>query len=188
MTLSKVKEAKFRHYFDMTDADNDGVVTKADFELSAEETRKRLGLDAGSADAQKLIASVMSYWLSLSQHADVDHNGQIELQEWLNHWGHIVTSQEMIDQLVGGYGQTVLDVYDRDGDGKLNYEDFSAYYLGHQIPEENCKLAFQKMDMDGDSFVDNDEFYQTAMQFFTSDDVESPGNYLFGDFTHYLSN
>ncbi len=188
MTLSKIKTAKFRHYFDMTDVDNDGVITKADFEIAAEETRKELGLEAGSNEAAELTQSVMSYWESLAQHADADHDGKVELQEWLTHWGHIVSSQEMIDQLVGGYGQTVLSVYDRDGDGKLSYEDFSAYYLGHQIPEENCKIAFEKMDADGDSYVDNDEFYQTAMQFFTSDDVESPGNYLFGDFTHYLNN
>jgi|GEM_PF-716954 len=188
MTLSKVKQAKFRHYFDMTDANNDGVVTKADFELAAEETRKQLGLTEGTAEAEQLLVSVMSYWESLAQHADVNHDGQIELQEWLDHWGHVVASQEMINQLVGGYGQTVLAVYDRDNDGRLTYEDFSAYYLGHQIPEENCKLAFAKMDADGDSYVDNDEFYNTAMQFFTSDDADAPGNYLFGDFTHYLDN
>lgn len=186
--LSNVKIAKFRHYFDMTDANNDGVVTKADFELAAEQTVKELEFAPDSEQAEQLIDSVMSYWESLSQHADVNHDGRVELQEWLDHWESITSSQEMIDQLVGGYGQMVLAVYDRDGDGRLSYEDFSAYYRGHQIPEENCKLAFEKMDADQDGYVDNREFFNTAMQYFTSEDATSPGNYLFGDFTHYLEN
>ncbi|ELT87912.1 hypothetical protein CAPTEDRAFT_133948, partial [Capitella teleta] len=50
--------------------------------------------------------------------------------------------------------QRILDKYDHDRDGEVNFADFVAYVKEH---EKSLKLSFEKLDHNRDGFLDADE-------------------------------
>jgi calmodulin len=53
-----------------------------------------------------------------------------------------------------------FDRYDRDGDGAMNFPEFSQLLesLGETLSEDEQLLAFDATDGDGDGLIDFDEF------------------------------
>lgn len=74
-----------------------------------------------------------------------------------------------------------MDIADTDGDGPIDEEEYIAMYsktLG--ASREDLKVAFTKLDLDGNGTLDNEEAHRAAIEYCSSDDPQAPGNWLFG--------
>lgn len=60
------------------------------------------------------------------------------------------------------------------------YDQFCAFHLCVQPDKSITPAAFKKTDVDNDGGISEDELCDCAVDFFTGDDVNGIGSYLFG--------
>ena len=84
--LSELQEKKLTRYFQVYDIDDNGRIAASDLERVVENVRVLQGAAEGSFAEQGLRSSIMTFWSALSGSADVDQDGEIDLDEWLAYW------------------------------------------------------------------------------------------------------
>ncbi len=84
--LSDLQEKKLTRYFQVYDIDDDGQIAASDFERVIENVRILRGASENSPAGNGLRSAFMSFWAALSDSADSDRDGGIDLDEWLAYW------------------------------------------------------------------------------------------------------
>lgn len=182
--ISELKRAKFTHYFEVMDMDDDGQVTKQDFLSSADKVIEVLQLDRASIPAQMLTASYAQTWDALV--SDLDAKDAMTVDGWIEHFYQLGMDEKQLEAYVTGRAYAILQLFDTDHDQHISKEEWSLFFrtIGHS--ERHYEMGFQKLDRDHDSQLTKDDIKTAAREFFRSDDPEAPGNWLFGDYTPHL--
>ena len=182
--ISDIKRAKFGQYFEVTDMDDDGKITKKDFLSSADKVIEVLKLDPASMPAQMLNASYLQTWDTLV--GDSDDKDAVTVDWWIEHFYQIGLDKKNLDAYVTGRAYAILQLFDADHDQHISKDEWTLFFrtIGH--PERHYEMGFQKLDRNGDGLLTKDEIKTAAREFFASDDPEASGNWLFGDYTAHL--
>ncbi|MEM7117928.1 MAG: EF-hand domain-containing protein [Chloroflexota bacterium] len=184
--ISDIKRAKFTHYFHVTDLTGDGVITKADYLQAADKVIATLGLDTASQFAQMLKAGYEQYWNAITV-ADKDGNNEVSLEEWIDHFYNLGLNKEMVEAIVIARGNMVIQIFDTDRDGKVSKDEWATFFKAVGYPESEYEIAFSKLDTDGSGYLSQEELNVAGREFFSSDDPDARGNWIFGDYTKYLN-
>jgi Ca2+-binding EF-hand superfamily protein len=83
-------------------------------------------------------------------------------------------------------GRVIMQLFDRDRDNRISLEDWQLFWRTIGTAEADFETAFQKLDRNGNGYLTFDEIIAAGQEFFTSDDPEARGNWLYGDYTKYL--
>jgi len=177
--ISEIKRAKFMQYFEVTDTNGDGKITKQDYLLTADKTIAVLKLDPASPLAQILKANYAQGWDALAVR-DLDHDDAVTVDEWIEHYYLLSLDEKLLDPFVNGRAEAIFRLFDADQDQRTVF--FSA--IGH--PEKNYEMGFQKLDRNQNDHLTLDEVKKASHEFFGSDDPDAIGNWLFGDYTRHL--
>jgi Ca2+-binding EF-hand superfamily protein len=182
--ISDIKRAKFTQYFDVTDMDSDGKVTKQDYLSSADKVIAVLKLDPASPPAQRLKASYAQTWDALVR--GLDRDDAVQVGWWIEHFYRIGMDEKYLDPYVAGRADAILQLFDADRDQHISKAEWTIFFstIGH--PERHYELGFQKLDRNQDGLLAADDIKTAAREFFASDDPEALGNWLFGDYTPHL--
>lgn len=182
--ISDIKRAKFTRYFEATDTDGDGQVTKQDYLSSADKVIAVLKLDRASMPAQRLKASYAQTWDGLVKNSD--DKDAVTVDWWIEHYYQVGLDDKHLDAFVTGRADAILQLFDADQDQRISKEEWTLFFstIGH--PERHYEMAFQKLDRDHDGHLTKEEIKTASREFFASDDPEAPGNWLFGDYTRHL--
>ena len=81
--LSDLQEKKLTRYFQVYDIDDDGQIAASDFARVIDNVRILRGASESSPASNGLRSVFMSFWTALSDSADSDRDGGIDLDEWL---------------------------------------------------------------------------------------------------------
>ena len=76
----------------------------------------------------------------------------------------------------------MLELWDRDGDGKLSADEYVKLEWCYGVTEEAAREAFRHLDRDGDGYLTLEEGMKAIEEFYLSDDPDAPGNWLFGPY------
>ena len=74
----------------------------------------------------------------------------------------------------------IFDFADADGDGRIAEREHLAFLGAYGVATDAARESFRRLDQDGDGFIRQDEFLQSAEDFFLGDDPNAPGTWLFG--------
>lgn len=179
--LTEFQTKKQTHLFNIYDTNNDGVVTREDFEIKAQTVAKLHNLQPGSAGYDKMYAEVMADWDHLQKDVDKNNNGEISLDEWLEHGYTRISSNDMYET-VKKEADEVFELFDQNGDGVISPEEFSNLIKAWGVSDEELEIACSKLNLKAGNTLSKDQFKDLLEQFHKSDDPDSPGNYLFGSF------
>jgi juvenile hormone diol kinase len=183
--LTELKRLKFIKLFTIYDANDNGVLEKADFERIVKNLGNLRGWQSGTVEYDNLHDRYLFYWQSILELADQNHNGRVSLPEWLNYHEKMLGTKEQKDKYekeVETIAALVCDVFDLDGDGKLNIEEWKQLFLVYNTPHVVVEEIFPKLDIDGDGFISKQEMQRLFHEFHFSDDQAAPGNLLFGTY------
>ncbi len=180
--LSELQTRKLTRRFKISDADNNGVIERIDFERIAERSAELRGWSSDSPETKKLHANLMGWWSGMQPMADVDQSNQITLQEWLNYHDQLIHDPELYQATIGVVIEFDLQVYDLDGDGALNLGDYTAFFASLGLNAEAAAEVFPKLDRNGDGLISRSELLQLVDEFFKSDDPQAAGNWMMGAF------
>lgn len=154
----------FKSFFDINGS---GKIDKTDFNQLLERVSKVSGWKAGDEDILNNI------WKGL-QSADVDKDGEVSQDEWISLWesGSNAEWQNL-------YCKFIFQLEDSSNDGSIDSEEFSSVYAAFGLSKTEASAAFQKMSK-GKASVSWTEFQDLWKEYFTTEDVNAPGNFIFG--------
>ncbi|MBY8854447.1 hypothetical protein K7G98_41880, partial [Saccharothrix sp. MB29] len=69
---------------------------------------------------------------------------------------------------------------DGDGDGCLELEEYVRLGEALGVPPQDMKTAFRRLDRDADGSLPPGEIHEAVVEYFTSEDPEADGNWLYG--------
>ncbi|MCX4783590.1 EF-hand domain-containing protein [Streptomyces sp. NBC_01264] len=76
-----------------------------------------------------------------------------------------------------------LSLCDTDGNGLIDLEEYQRLNQAiGGLPAQQMEESFRRLDRDGDGTLDPAEIDAAVVEFFTSEDPEAPGNWLYGPF------
>lgn len=154
----------FKTFFDVNGSGN---IDKSDFDQLLQKISKVSGWKAGD---DQILSKV---WTGL-QGADLDKDGEVSQAEWIALWEKGIDAEWQ-----NLYCKFIFQLEDSSNDGSIDSEEFSNVYAAFGIPKADATAAFAKMSK-GKPSVSWSEFQALWKEYFTSEDVNAPGNFIFG--------
>ncbi|MBO1352080.1 MAG: EF-hand domain-containing protein [Hormoscilla sp. GUM202] len=179
--LTELQIRKWKRLFHVYDANENGVVEKADFEEIFQNIVASRNLIPGTPKYDRLYAEFMSDWELLRKDADKNNNGKIELTEWLKHGDRRINSPEMCKINID-MANDIFELLDINGDGVISLEEYKTIFWIWRLPEELATKNFPLLDINCDGRISKEEFKILVEQFYQSDDPDAPGNLFFGPY------
>ncbi|MDV3347379.1 MFS transporter [Leptothoe sp. LEGE 181152] len=169
--MRRRRQQKLIHLFELLDLDNSGTIELKDFRQAGQALAKLRGWSPGTSEYEVLQASLVGFGEMLQQLADRDGNQCIDRAEWL-HW-----LEKEVDY---DFADLFLQVIDTNQDGRVAIDELRTFYQAYGIRTEALEEAFHTLDLNQDGHLCQEEFETIFAQFLYSDDVQAPGNWIFG--------
>lgn len=180
--LTELQRKKLTRYFRVYDIDDDGHIGPADFERVVENVRVLHGLAPDSPGHRSLREGYLRRWAALQASADADHDGGVDLEEWLAYWDDLLGAEDRYRSEVRAISARLFDLFDTDEDGEIGPDEFCDFYSVYGMATALARRVFVDLDANGDGVISRSEMKEIGDQFYLGDDPEAPGNLLFGPF------
>lgn len=175
--VSDFRKKKLLHVFNsFFDTDGSGNIEKADIAAAVERITKNRGWKAGDEKYKYIEETLYKIWDGIQEVADANKDGQVSQDEWIAMWETFTTTPfEWQNQ----YCKFAFTIEDASNDGSIDAEEFSSVYASFGLNKDEAVKAFQKM-AKGKTEVTWPEFQALWKEYFSSEDVNAAGNYIFG--------
>lgn len=180
--LGDLQRRKAAHYFDLIDADDNGLIEPADFEWRADRLAEALDV-TGPEARDRLRRRVLLWWEHLSTLADANDDGRITREEWRMYWERFKVAVSMgsnrrsIEKLKRVARHTFRAI-DRTDSGRVTEEEFSNWLAAWDIEEHDT--VFHRLDRDDTGVLTERDLTEATKEFYLSNDPDAPGNVLYG--------
>lgn len=181
MTTPDILTAKINHGFDHLDADGDGQLTEHDHVLMGQRAAASLGYAPGSQVEQHIIEAYLGIWRGLHL-PHIPGGTAISKEQFLESTRTLASDPAAAQATVGAVATAFLAIADTDHDGQISPAEFRAFHGGHfpGLPEAEANEAFAHLDTDGDGYLSAEELTQAAVEYWSSNDPDAPGNWWMG--------
>jgi len=181
-TLGDLQQQKAAHYFDLIDADDNGVIEPADFQRRADRLAESLRI-TNEEERDRLRRRVLLWWEHLSSLADTNDDDRITWEEWRMYWERFKIAVSMGDhqrslQKLERVARHTFRAIDRTGSGKITQEEFANWLTAWDIDQHDT--IFRRLDRDDKGHLTEDDLVTATKEFYLSNDSDAPGNVLYG--------
>ncbi|WP_199547910.1 EF-hand domain-containing protein [Streptomyces sp. N35] len=181
-TSAPVLSAKLHRMFTMLDADGDGLMSEEDLPRLADRLREGFGRAGETVRTDRLRALLAAIWDHHLARADEDGDGRIDAATYDRAVRHAVATRR--SELLADFSAMVtawLDLCDLDGNGLIDRDEYRLMLrVAFDAPHEASDAAFDRLDADGNGTLEPEEVQAAVEDYFTSNDGDAPGNWLFG--------
>jgi Ca2+-binding EF-hand superfamily protein len=178
--LSELRTRKFTALFACFDFDKNGVLEKADYEHFARNLAEAYDLLPGTPQHAAMHAETMALWDFIQSVADKNNDLQISPEEFVTAYAEMTNHDATFHQLLGGYAAFVIRMGDKNGDGKLDEDEYATILWYYGIDDAPARTAFRHLVADGSGLMTNETMERVFAEFFRSDDPDTPGNWMIG--------
>ncbi len=131
--LSDVQRTNISAMFDALDATADGLLSRDDFAVRADQMCAGLAPDAASPHHQELQSAYRQAWDELRYYADCDHDGTVTRDEYVAAVeAGMLTDPEYLEKAVLVVSRALFRAADEDGDGILTRDQYVRMFHGHR--------------------------------------------------------
>lgn len=180
MSISDFRKKKLLFLFNVFfDVNQSGEIDLKDFELAIEKVCQLRGWSAGSAKNTETHDVMIKIWEGLRSKADKDNDGQVSVEEWCNMWDAYAKDPSTAMEWQNRYMNFMFDLEDASNDGGIDAAEFSLVCSSYGLDKKECEEAFKKMSQ-GREEVTREQFAQLWQEYFSAEDPNAPGNFIFG--------
>src|SRR5215472_5062757 len=122
----------------------------------------------------------MAVWNGMEQLGGAPGSQRVSREERLAGYDRLLSAKDHFLTIVGSWADTLIELSDQDGDGRLSQQEYVANIRGFHVEEAAAHEAFRRLDQDGDGYLTHAELSRSVEEFFYSEDPEAPGNWLVG--------
>ncbi|HZE30598.1 MAG TPA: EF-hand domain-containing protein [Actinoallomurus sp.] len=171
---SEFQRRKIAGVFTAMDVDGDGLLRESDFAaLTARWTAIR-----GVGDHTRLTAIMMGWWEALRAASDLDGDEKVTLDE-------VLVLSDRLGEMSGAVRDTaeaMFEAIDENADGRISAEEYNRLIEGWNGRPTDTDEVFPLLDLDGDGHISQEGFVRLWTEFWSGDDPEAPGTWVFGRF------
>jgi Ca2+-binding EF-hand superfamily protein len=183
--FSEFQKRKLALAFRYQDLNHDGFLERSDYEEYARRICEAQGFAPGSPEHERVYALTCreDRWTQNGvQIVDQDGDNRISFEEILEWCATVVSDENLFSRFVTGYVHSMMALWDRDQDGKLDVDEYAKLLVCHGVTDEAAREAFGHLDRDGDGYFTVHEGVEAIKDFYLSNDLDAPGNWLLGPF------
>lgn len=184
-SLTKFQQKKITHLFErLYDTNKDGVIEKCDFDEALGKISTLHHWSKDDASFQKANETVDKIWAGLREKADKNKDGKITKEEWETMWGNCI--KDVVDgkpfpAWQQDYMEFMFYANDTSGDGFIDRDEYTTIYSLFGFSKEDVNACFDKISQGCEGGLLSKEHFETLWrEFFTTEDENAKGNYLFG--------
>lgn len=122
---------------------------------------------------------MIKIWDGLRKRADSNKDGQVSVEEWISMWNDYAQNPSAALKWQQLYAQFMFQLEDASADGTIDSDEFTTVCSSYGIDAQECKVAFTKM-AKGKNSVSWEEFQELWKEYFSTEDPNAPGNFIFG--------
>ncbi|CAH2093305.1 unnamed protein product [Euphydryas editha] len=179
--VSEFRKKKLLYLFKIFfDADGSGTITKKDFELTIERIAKAKGWSPGDNMYKLAEKTMLEIWEGMQLKADLNKDGEISSDEWIKLWENFAKDPSSPVDWQAYYCKAIFSIQDASNDGAIDRDEFVSVHSSFGLPKEDANVAFDKVS-NGKASISWEDFQKLWQEFFTSEDPNAPGNYIFGN-------
>ena len=181
--LSELQETKHRFIFNLMDFDNNGYIELEDFLAIAENLCLVRGEEIDSDESRYIINRCHVLWDGLAYYIDENKDNKCTIDEWLTFIdSHLInTGQSEREQHIESVVSKLFDLYDTNGDEYISLNEYLDIFLSFRLNSSLVAKSFNTLDVNHDQAISKSELIGTVIDFLVSDDLNVPGNWIFGD-------
>jgi Ca2+-binding EF-hand superfamily protein len=166
---------KMKTYFQRIDFDKDGAITQKDFEQMADRFVSCEKLDA--TKGAELKSKLIQVW---EKYLRDENKGQA-----LNQATFIETLKKQVAdpslrQTLAGPLPLFFSAVDANADGNIQEDEFKLFFEILGLDSSLAPASFKAIDTNNDGQLSLDEFVTAGVDFFTSEDTNSPNQLFWG--------
>ncbi|MDY7015768.1 MAG: EF-hand domain-containing protein [Cyanobacteriota bacterium] len=180
--LTELQKRKLTKLFCMYDNNCGGFLEYQDFQNVLSKLARLRNWSSRSSKYLILENTLKARWKKLEQAADTSHNKQVNLEEWLNYYDEILSDGQKYNEQVRALVEVLFEAFDRDGDGKINQQEWSELLGVYNISPVYVSSIFPKIDINSDGVLTKEELLELIRDFYYSNDPENPANFMFGPY------
>lgn len=180
MSISDFRKKKLLYVFNVFfDVNQSGEIDLKDFEIAIEKICSLRGWPAEHPKNKETHQVMLKVWEGLKQKADKDNDGQVSVEEWCNMWDAYAKDPDSVLDWQQRYMNFMFDLEDASNDGTIDAAEFATVCSSYSLDKKECEEAFKKMSK-GEKEVTRDQFAALWKEYFSAEDVNAPGNFIFG--------
>jgi Ca2+-binding EF-hand superfamily protein len=179
--LTELRQRKLTRFFQILDHNQDGVLSPEDFTNISDSIVEIRGLKWPDPTYEEIQFFWSGFSSRLQVWADRNADGKITLKEWF--W----YLEQMLYQFEAHYIKQALisitlKAMDFSQDQKVSLGEFTRFFKLYQIKEKEAQEIFEKLDLNHDGYLTQEELTLLFDEFLYSENPEAVGNCLFGHF------
>ncbi len=172
---SELQRRKVTGVFRAMDANGDGFLEEADFVAL---TRRWVAIRDPETDPERLRDIMMGWWHTLLSTAGDVPDDKITVDDVLN----VVDKLAGMHDAVAGTANIMFEAVDEDSDGKISRDEYRRLIEAWNGRDTKTDDIFPRLDLDGDGYISRTEFTDLWTEFWSGDDADAPGTWVFGRF------
>ncbi|GGZ93443.1 EF-hand domain-containing protein [Streptomyces subrutilus] len=178
-----VLDRKLDRAFAMLDVDGDGNLREEDLLVLGNRLAAAFDLSGDATKIARLRGAFTQLWIHDLSTMDSDQDGVLDRAEFVAGMRKAAANdREGILQRLSVMVDAWMDIADTDGNGLIDEDEFQTMYIKSLgTSPQDLKVAFARLDVDGDGNLGRDEIRRATEEFYTSEDPQAPGNWLFGN-------
>jgi Ca2+-binding EF-hand superfamily protein len=175
---SEFQQRKIAGVFNAMDADGNGFLEEADFEILTERWVSIRDWKPGSEDYERMRAIMMGWWGALQAMADENRDDKVSFEELML----VVDALPSMTAEVIGTADAMFDAIDENGDERISVEEHKQIVRAWKGTDEGVEEVFPRLDLNGDGYLSQAEFRELWSDFWRGDDPAQPGQWVFGPY------
>lgn len=178
--VSDYRRKKYSHVFYVfLDTDKSGSVDRNDFSLTAAKIAKKRGYNPGDVTYELIKEMLSKVWEGLVKDADTDGDGVVNIEEWVQLWDAFAKNPAGAKEWQKLLSKCLFQLADAANDGSVDADEFAGVCENFGLDKNDSVEAFKKM-AGGKASIGWEEYEKLITEYFVTDDVNAPGNYIFG--------
>jgi len=178
--LSSLQDLKLDRAFAHLDVDGDGHIEREDVLALGARLLIGFGEAPTSSKGKDLVASLDALWDGLLDELDLGRDGRLTTDDFRDGMAEAFVHGGSYDPLLGPVVDAVARLCDTDDDGQVGLADLRTLHEAFGLADGTAEQALAKLDLDGSGRITTAELSEAAREYYTSDDPEALGNWLFG--------
>ncbi|MFE5536384.1 EF-hand domain-containing protein [Streptomyces sp. NPDC056492] len=179
---TSVLSTKLLRMHKMLDTNGNGEVSEADLTALPSVLAPAFGQPADGPKAERLRKALAAIWTRHLAGMDLNGNGEIDPEEYERGIRQSITTDRLgivTDSIE--VAAALLGLCDTNGNGLVDRDEYrtimnTLFGLSSDVSD----AAFARLDRNGDGVLEPQEFQAAVADYFTSEDPEASGNWLFG--------
>jgi Ca2+-binding EF-hand superfamily protein len=178
--LTSLQDLKLNRAFAHLDVDGDGQIEREDVLALGARLLIGFGEAPTSAKGKDVIETLDTLWDVLLDELDLGRDGRVTTDDFRDGMAGAFIHGGQYDPVLGPAVDAVVRLCDTDDDGEIGLADLRTLHDAFGLDGDEAEQALARLDLNGSGRITVAELSEAAREYYTADDPEALGNWLFG--------